>query len=38
MTIYEDEIDLRPYIEVLIKNWWKIAVIALFLAVIDTIF
>jgi uncharacterized protein involved in exopolysaccharide biosynthesis len=32
MTVYEDEIDLRPYILALIHNWWRIALVVLILA------
>lgn len=28
MTLYDDEIDLRPYILQLIKKWWMIAIFA----------
>ena len=38
MTIYEDEIDLRPYINAVLKNWWKIGLLAFALAVIVFIF
>jgi uncharacterized protein involved in exopolysaccharide biosynthesis len=34
MTVYEDEIDLRPYILALIGNWWRIALIAMILAIV----
>jgi uncharacterized protein involved in exopolysaccharide biosynthesis len=34
MAVYEDEIDLRPYILVLIHNWWRIALVAIVLAVV----
>jgi uncharacterized protein involved in exopolysaccharide biosynthesis len=34
MTVYEDEIDLRPYILALIHNWWRIALVAMILAVV----
>ncbi|MFC1997592.1 Wzz/FepE/Etk N-terminal domain-containing protein, partial [Chloroflexota bacterium] len=33
MTIYDDEIDLRPYIDAILKNWWKIGLLAISLAV-----
>ena len=29
MTVYDDEIDLRPYINNVIKHWWQIGLIAL---------
>jgi uncharacterized protein involved in exopolysaccharide biosynthesis len=32
MTVYEDEIDLRPYILALLNNWWRIALIAIIAA------
>jgi len=38
MTIYEDEIDLRPYIHAVLKEWWKIGLLALALAVFVFIF
>ncbi len=38
MTIYDDEIDLRPYIDAILKNWWKISLVAVSLAVIFFIF
>jgi uncharacterized protein involved in exopolysaccharide biosynthesis len=38
MTIYEDEIDLRPYINILIKNWWKIGIFAVLLASLVFVF
>jgi uncharacterized protein involved in exopolysaccharide biosynthesis len=28
MALYEDEIDLRPYILALIHNWWRITLVA----------
>jgi uncharacterized protein involved in exopolysaccharide biosynthesis len=34
MTIYEDEIDLRPYIEAILNSWWKILILALVFAII----
>lgn len=30
MTMYEDELDLRPYIRTLIRHWWQIALLAIF--------
>ena len=38
MTIYEDEIDLRPYINAIVKNWWKIGLLAFALALFVFIF
>ena len=38
MTIYEDEIDLRPYINAVLKNWWKIGLLAFALAIFVFIF
>ena len=38
MTTYEDEIDLRPYILVLLYNWWKICLLALLFAIIAYFF
>ena len=38
MTIYDDEIDLRPYINAVVKNWWKIGLLAVVLAVFVFIF
>jgi uncharacterized protein involved in exopolysaccharide biosynthesis len=32
MALHEDEIDLRPYILALIRNWWRIALVAILLA------
>jgi uncharacterized protein involved in exopolysaccharide biosynthesis len=34
MSIYEDEIDLRPYILALIRTWWRIALIAFLAALV----
>ncbi|MBU0510925.1 MAG: hypothetical protein KJ638_04390 [Chloroflexi bacterium] len=28
MTIYEDEIDLRPYVLTILEHWWQIALVA----------
>jgi uncharacterized protein involved in exopolysaccharide biosynthesis len=33
MSVYEDEIDLRPYILSLLRNWWQIALLAILVAV-----
>jgi capsular polysaccharide biosynthesis protein len=38
MTIYEDEIDLRPYIDAVLKQWWKIGLLAFALAVFVLVF
>jgi uncharacterized protein involved in exopolysaccharide biosynthesis len=38
MTAYEDEIDLRPYIHALIHNWWRMAVVAIILALLALVF
>ena len=38
MTIYEDEIDLKPYINAVLKDWWKIGLLALVLAAFVFIF
>jgi uncharacterized protein involved in exopolysaccharide biosynthesis len=38
MTVYDDEIDLRPYVQTLIQNWWKIALLAFLAAVAALIF
>ena len=38
MTIYEDEIDLRPYINAIIKDWWKIGLLAISLAILVFVF
>ena len=38
MTIYDDEIDLRPYINSIFINWWKIGLLAISLAVAVFIF
>ena len=32
MTIYDDEIDLRPYINALIENWVKVVLLAVVFA------
>jgi uncharacterized protein involved in exopolysaccharide biosynthesis len=32
MTVYEDEIDLRPYILTIIQHWWQIVIVAVLLA------
>jgi len=32
MTVYSDEIDLRPYLFALYKNWWRICLVALLAA------
>jgi capsular polysaccharide biosynthesis protein len=34
MTVYDDEIDLRPYILALTKRWWQIALIAVLAAAV----
>ena len=34
MTLYDDEIDLRPYITSLIQHWWQILIIAFIFAVV----
>jgi capsular polysaccharide biosynthesis protein len=32
MSVYEDEIDLRPYILSLLRNWWQVALLAILVA------
>ncbi|MFN2303008.1 MAG: Wzz/FepE/Etk N-terminal domain-containing protein, partial [Anaerolineales bacterium] len=32
MTIYEDVIDLRPYIQAIRKRWWLIALVTILVA------
>lgn len=32
MTVYDDEIDLRPYILTLIRHWWQIGLFAVILS------
>ncbi|MBE0411278.1 MAG: hypothetical protein IBX69_16270, partial [Anaerolineales bacterium] len=32
MSVYEDEIDLRPYISALLRNWWQIILFGLLVA------
>ncbi len=32
MSLYEDEIDLRPYLVAILKKWWQIGLVALALA------
>jgi uncharacterized protein involved in exopolysaccharide biosynthesis len=32
MAVYEDEIDLRPYILKLVRNWWRLGLVALLAA------
>ena len=34
MSVYEDEIDVRPYIHGLIENWWRIGLTAFAAAVV----
>ncbi len=34
MTVYDDEIDLRPYITSLIQHWWQILIVAVIFAVV----
>jgi capsular polysaccharide biosynthesis protein len=34
MTVYEAEIDLRPYILSITRNWWKIALLVLLAAIV----
>jgi capsular polysaccharide biosynthesis protein len=38
MTIYDDEIDLRPYINAILQNWWKIGLLAIAFSVFVFIF
>jgi uncharacterized protein involved in exopolysaccharide biosynthesis len=33
MSVYDDEIDLRPYILTLMRNWWQVALLAILVAV-----
>ena len=32
MTVYDDEIDLKPYINAIRKKWWLIAFITILVA------
>jgi uncharacterized protein involved in exopolysaccharide biosynthesis len=38
MTIYDEEVDLRPYILAIVNRWWLIALIALGLAMLALVF
>lgn len=38
MTIFEGELDLRPYLWALIRHWWKIALLGLLAAVVAFVY
>lgn len=38
MDYFDNEYDIRPYIQVLLKQWWKIGLVTLLFAVIGFIF